>query len=60
MAQTDARSWAIGTSLAVIAYHERIGERTIQNRIDQSLDTMQREFSRPRFTGLKETRPIRS
>jgi hypothetical protein len=38
-------SWAIGTSLTIIAYHERIGERTIQNRIDQSLDSMRREFS---------------
>jgi hypothetical protein len=37
-------SWAIGTSLTIIAYHERIGE-TIQNRIDQGLDSMRREFS---------------
>jgi hypothetical protein len=35
-------AWAIGTSLTIIAYHERIGERTIQNRIDQSLDAMRR------------------
>jgi hypothetical protein len=38
-------SWAIDTSLTIIAYHERLGERTIQNRIDQSLDAMRREFS---------------
>jgi hypothetical protein len=31
--------------LTVIAWHERIGERTIQNRIDASLDAMRREFS---------------
>jgi hypothetical protein len=35
---------ATGASLTVIAYHERIGEWTIQNRIDQSLDAMRREF----------------
>jgi len=37
--------WATGASLTVIAYHERIGERTIQNRIDASLDAMRQEFS---------------
>jgi hypothetical protein len=35
----------IGTSLTIIAYHERLGERTIQNRIDQSLDTMRQQFT---------------
>ena len=38
-------AWVVGTSLTVIAWHERIGERTIQNRIDASLDAMRREFS---------------
>jgi hypothetical protein len=36
---------AIGTSPAIITYHERLGERTIQNRIDQSLDTMRQQFT---------------
>ena len=36
---------AIGTSLTVIAWHEHCGERTIQNRINASLDAMRREFS---------------
>jgi hypothetical protein len=38
-------AWAIGTSLTIIAYHERIGERTVQNRIYRSLDAMRRELS---------------
>ena len=38
-------AWVVGASLTVIAWHERIGERTIQNRIDASLDAMRREFS---------------
>ena len=38
-------AWVVGTSLTVIAWHERIGERTIQNRIDASPDAMRREFS---------------
>jgi hypothetical protein len=36
---------ATGTSLTVIAHHERIGERTIQNRINTSIDALRREFS---------------
>jgi len=41
---------AIGTSPTIITYHERLGERTIQNRIDQSLDTMRPPDARsPRF-----------
>jgi hypothetical protein len=36
---------AISTSPTIIAYHERLGERTIQNRIDQSLDTMRQQFT---------------
>jgi hypothetical protein len=43
--QAEGDQAAVGTSLTVIAWHERIGERTIQNRIDQSLDAMRREFS---------------
>jgi hypothetical protein len=39
-------AWVVGTSLTAIAWHERIGERTIQNRIDASLDAMRREFHR--------------
>ena len=38
-------AWVVGTSLTVIAWHERIGVRTIQNRLDQSLDAMRWEFS---------------
>jgi hypothetical protein len=44
-------AWVVGTSLTVIAWHERIGGRTIQNRIDQSLDAMQREFSEHNLPG---------
>jgi hypothetical protein len=46
---TGAGSWAIGTSLTVIAWHERCGERTTQNRIDQSLDTMRPGIFRARI-----------
>jgi hypothetical protein len=45
-------AWVVGTSVTVIAWHERIGERTIQNRIDASLDAMRREFSGHNGLGL--------
>ena len=47
----------MGASLTVIAWHKRCGERTIQNRIDQSLDAMRQDVNRASMAPLAEINP---